>query len=76
MLGFRTAIVKQRGCSLARCIGADMKVVSGDLDPKHVSMSYVERHNLNDARGMRRFTRLRNGFSKKSENHAARVCGF
>src|ERR1700723_1051131 len=28
------------------CIGCDMKVVSGNPDPKHVSTSYVERHNL------------------------------
>jgi len=29
--------------SPAKCIGADMKVVSGDPDPKHVSTSDVER---------------------------------
>lgn len=30
----------------AKCIGADMKVVCGGPDPKHVSTSYVERQNL------------------------------
>lgn len=32
--------------SPATCIGCDMKTVAGDPDPKHVSTSYVERHNL------------------------------
>ena len=35
--------------SPARCIGCDMKVVSGNPDPKHVSTSFVERQNLVNA---------------------------
>jgi hypothetical protein len=38
-----------------------------------ISTSYIERQNLTMRMGMRRFTRLINGFSKKIENHEAAV---
>jgi IS1 family transposase len=59
--------------SPAECISTQKHRITGELDTKYVSTSYIERNNLTMRMHNRRFTRLTNAFSKKFESHVHMV---
>jgi IS1 family transposase len=68
---YRATAEGERRYSPAEVVSTEVVPVCGQPDPKKICTSHVERQNLSMRMGIRRFTRLTNGYSKKWENHWA-----
>jgi IS1 family transposase/transposase-like protein len=70
---YRATPEGERRYSPAEVVNTEVVPVCGHPDPKRICTSHIERQNLSVRMGLRRFTRLTNGFSKKFENHCAAI---
>ena len=70
---YRATPEGERRYSPAEVISTQTVVGIGQPDPARICTSHIERQNLSMRMGIRRFTRLTNGFSRKFENHCAAV---
>jgi transposase-like protein/IS1 family transposase len=70
---YRATPEGERRYSPAEVISTQTVVGIGQPDPARICTSHVERQNLSMRMGIRRFTRLTNGFSRKFENHCAAI---
>jgi transposase-like protein/IS1 family transposase len=70
---YRATPEGERRYSPAEVVSTQTVVGIGQPDPARICTSHVERQNLSMRMGIRRFTRLTNGFSRKFENHCAAI---
>jgi hypothetical protein len=57
-------------------VGTRRTVIRGEIEPREICTSHVERFNWTTRTLLKRFTRLSAGFSKKLENLAAAIALF
>jgi transposase-like protein/IS1 family transposase len=62
--------------SPGRIIECRLKTIAGNPDENRINTSHSERLNLSIRMGMRRFTRLTNGFSRSHAHHEAAIALF